>query len=313
MTRISSSSGTRPTISRMARADDRPDRLLLVERRQDQRDRDALLLLELDEAPQVGELGVVEVRFAEPALDAGRDGARFLGGTVGRGEALGLRRELVEGRAADRLARLDDHDGRLGAGGDGLGQRPEQVRVRRRRRRARPRRPSRRGRPSRPRAGWRCGRWAPRAGRPRPCRWRCCLMNAGERALRLGADGHRDARPGRGGGRRPSRRGRCAIASAKRSASSAWGPPRTGTRTRWISRAPRCLTTAMSHGDVADDLVDRRREDGRAVPASRPAGVLPPQPKMMRSASCSADASMMPSAAWRPMRTIGWIVVPSGA
>ena len=30
-------------------------------------------------------------------------------------------------------------------------------------------------------------------------------------------------------------------------------------------------------------------------------------------ASCSADASMIPSAAWRPMRTIGWIVVPFGA
>ena len=42
---------------------------------------------------------------------------------------------------------------------------------------------------------------------------------------------------------------RLARASANRSASSAWGPPRTGTRIRRISRAPRCLTTAMSHGD----------------------------------------------------------------
>ena len=40
---------------------------------------------------------------------------------------------------------------------------------------------------------------------------------------------------------------------------------------------------------------------------------LPPQPKMIRSASCSAAASTIPSAAWRPIRTIGWIVVPSGA
>ncbi len=106
-----------------------PDRLLLVERRQDQRDRDALLLLELDEAPEVGELGVVEVRFAEPALDARWDGTRLLGGTVGGDERLRLRCQRVERRSADLLARLDDHDRRLGTGGDGLGQRPEQVRV----------------------------------------------------------------------------------------------------------------------------------------------------------------------------------------
>ena len=43
-----------------------------------------------------------------------------------------------------------------------------------------------------------------------------------------------------------------------------------------------------------------------------PAGALPPQPKMMRSASCSAAASTIPSAACRPMRTIGWMVVPVG-
>ena len=42
---------------------------------------------------------------------------------------------------------------------------------------------------------------------------------------------------------------RSARASAMRSASSACGPPRTGTRIRRMSRAPRCLTTAMSHGD----------------------------------------------------------------
>ena len=40
-----------------------------------------------------------------------------------------------------------------------------------------------------------------------------------------------------------------AIASAKRRASSACGPPRTGTRIRLIVREPRCLTTAMSHGE----------------------------------------------------------------
>ena len=42
---------------------------------------------------------------------------------------------------------------------------------------------------------------------------------------------------------------RWARASAKRSASSACGPPRMGTRMRLISAGPRCLTTAMSHGE----------------------------------------------------------------
>ncbi len=108
-------------------ADDRPDRLLLVERRQDQRDGDALLLLELDEAPEVGELGVVEVRLAEPALDADRDGAGLLGGAIGGGERLGAGRELLERRPADDLAGLHDDDGRLRPGGDRLRQRTEQV------------------------------------------------------------------------------------------------------------------------------------------------------------------------------------------
>ena len=103
---------------------------------------------------------------------------------------------------------------------------------------------------------------------------------------------------------------RSARASATRSASSAWGPPRTGTRIRRMSRAPRCLTTAMSHGDsrttssivglITDALGSRWGPD------------LPPQPKIMRSASCSAAASTMPAAAWRPMRTSGWMTVPSG-
>jgi hypothetical protein len=54
-----------------------------------------------------------------------------------------------------------------------------------------------------------------------------------------------------------------------------------------------------------------------AAPAARDRRLAlddrPPQPKMMTSASCSAAASTMPSAAWRPMRTMGWMVVPSGA
>ena len=81
---------------------------------------------------------------------------------------------------------------------------------------------------------------------------------------------------------------------------------------RWISFAPRCLTTAMSHG--ASRTTSSMVGEKTVVPLpSRAADVRPPQPKMIRSASCSADASTMPSAACRPMRTIGWIVVPSGA
>ena len=103
---------------------------------------------------------------------------------------------------------------------------------------------------------------------------------------------------------------RWAIAPATCSASSAWGPPRTGTTTRFRSRTPRCLTTAMSHGDSrrTSSIV---AENGEVMP-SRAAGVLPPQPKTMRSASSSAATSTMPSAACRPMRTIGWMRVPSG-
>ena len=44
----------------------------------------------------------------------------------------------------------------------------------------------------------------------------------------------------------------------------------------------------------------------------RPAG-LPPQPKMIRSASSSAASSTMPSAARRPMRTTVLMRTPSGA
>ena len=54
---------------------------------------------------------------------------------------------------------------------------------------------------------------------------------------------------------------RRASASANRRASSACGPPRTGTRIRLSSDEPRCLTTAMSRGRLADDLVDGRRDD----------------------------------------------------
>ena len=75
---------------------------------------------------------------------------------------------------------------------------------------------------------------------------------------------------------------------------------------------PRCLTTAMSHGDSRTTSSIVGEKTIGPVPSRAPPA-RPPQPKMMRSASCSADASMMPSAACRPIRTIGWIVVPSGA
>ena len=129
MTRTSSRSGHAPDHLAHRLAHDGPDGLLLVEGGQDQRDRDALLLLELDQPAQVAELAVVEVRFAEPALDPGRDGPGFLGGTVGGGKRLGSRGQRVEGRAPDGLAGLDHDHTRLGPGRDGLGQRPEQVRI----------------------------------------------------------------------------------------------------------------------------------------------------------------------------------------
>ena len=66
----------------------------------------------------------------------------------------------------------------------------------------------------------------------------------------------------------------------------------------------------MSHGDsrTTSSMVGEMT----GVPPSRLGPDLPPQPKIIRSASCSAAASTMPAEAWRPIRTSGWIVVPSG-
>ena len=64
------------------------------------------------------------------------------------------------------------------------------------------------------------------------------------------------------------------MASAKRSASSAWGPPRTGHEDPPDVLEPRCLTTAMSHGESPDDLVDRRGEHGGAVARCCPPAAL---------------------------------------
>ena len=77
-----------------------------------------------------------------------------------------------------------------------------------------------------------------------------------------------------------------------------------------MSRAPRCLTTAMSHGDSRTTSSMVGEMTGAC--ASRLGPDLPPQPKIIRSASCSAAASTIPAAAWRPIRTSGWITVPSG-
>ena len=46
---------------------------------------------------EVAELGVVEVRLGEPAIDARRDAAPELGGAIGRLERLGLLGALLEG------------------------------------------------------------------------------------------------------------------------------------------------------------------------------------------------------------------------
>ncbi len=106
--------------------DDRPDRRRLVERRQNGADRQALLLLELQQPAEVAELGVMEVRLGEPAVDAGRDAASEVCRSVGRFERLGLLGAALEGLAVDLLARLDHDDRRPGVLGDGLGQHAEQ-------------------------------------------------------------------------------------------------------------------------------------------------------------------------------------------
>ncbi len=92
--------------------DDRPDRCRLVERWQDRADGHALTLLERDESSQVTELRVVIVRLGEPAIDPGRGAPPLLDGALGRLQRLGLLGALLEGRAVDRVARLDDDDRR---------------------------------------------------------------------------------------------------------------------------------------------------------------------------------------------------------
>ena len=95
-----------------------------------------------------------------------------------------------------------------------------------------------------------------------------------------------------------------------RIASSACGPPRTGTRIERTWSMPRCLTTAMSHGDsrTTASIVGLNTERGWArSPASAisvaSASALaacdgvggPPQPKITRSLLSSPTASITPS------------------
>ena len=119
---------------------------------------------------------MVEVGLGEPAVDPGRDGARLLGGAVGRGERLGPLGQLLERLAADRLAGLDDDDRGLAPAG-------RSPRAARRTatcpaRRAAPTRPSRRGPRAPPRAGSRSGRWRSRAGSARERAVTCWRANA---------------------------------------------------------------------------------------------------------------------------------------
>ena len=123
----------------------------------------------------------------------------------------------------------------------------------------------------RPRAGWRCGRWRPRRTACSTWPSTCCADEMRQGPFRLRPDP--SVRPARheveGDHRRPPLR--WARASANRSASSAWGPPRIGTRTRRISAGPPCLTTAMSHGAsrTTSSIVGEKTEAGLPRPCRR--------------------------------------------
>ena len=134
-----------------------------------------------------------------------------------------------------------------------------------------------------------------------PSALRCCFMNAAS-ACSAWARTVAVIPAGRGGGLRPwPHASGDRVGEADRS--SACGPPRTGTRIRRIDVAPRCLTTAMSHGDRATSSIVGENTAG-PCPLRRSAPCRPSR-RSRRSDSCSPDASMMPSAARRPMRTIG--------
>ena len=99
------------------RAHDGPDGLRLVEGGQDGRDGQPLLLLELDQALEVGELRVMEARLGEPAPDPGGHAAAGGRGALGGLEGLGLCGTLLEHGARGRLAGPDHDDGRSAPAG----------------------------------------------------------------------------------------------------------------------------------------------------------------------------------------------------
>ena len=230
---------------------------------QDEADREALLLFQLDEPAEVGELAVVEVRFPEPALDAGGDGAGLLGGAVGGGERLGPGGQLLERLAPDGLARLDDDDGRARAGGDGLGHRPEEVGgdVARGRRRG-----SAHDHEVGP-IGLAEDRVADIGGLAddRLHARRGVLANQGRQGpLGLGADGDRD--PGRDDMEGHELR----VVAARERVCKAQGKLGVGAATDGNHDPPDLAGAALLDdgdvaGGVADDLLDRRRE-GRTGP-----------------------------------------------
>ena len=277
-------------------ADDRPDRLLLVERRQDEADRQALLLLELARAGagrRTRRGGSSTRRTSARRGPAPRAPPRRRGRR--RRASRPARRSCSNVCAPDRLARLDDDDGRLApASAIASGRAPNSCRRRRRPpggadapittrsallRLAQDRVPD---------VG---GLAQQRLGRGR-CT--CCWTNA----ARARSACARTARVMPGGTTwRTSTVG--VVARAERVGERA-APARRGVRRGPGRGSVACRVDAalLDHGDVARAIRGRPRrssgENDRRPSPSRPAGGLPPQPKMIRSASCSAATSTMP-------------------
>ena len=130
MTRISSSSGTRPTISRMARRTIGP--IVSSSFSVGRTSETVTPCFSLSWTRRRRSPNSAWWKFDSPNQRSTRVGTARASSAARSAAARlsALRRELVERRAADLLAGLDDHDGRLGAGGDGLGERPEQERFR---------------------------------------------------------------------------------------------------------------------------------------------------------------------------------------
>ena len=128
----SSSSSAHPLHQEAPRlVDDGADGGRFVEGGDDEADRLAAAVLELDEAVQVGELDVPEVGLGEPAVDAHGDGARGGRRALGGLQRLRLTGARLERGRAQRLPRLDHDDRRPGLLGDRLGQGAEEAARRR--------------------------------------------------------------------------------------------------------------------------------------------------------------------------------------